>query len=69
MKTDVLLHEEIYAASAIQQAVADYTQLAKITIKRGISHYALSFHHCKYDKEQTICEFCNYVLDLMNCKE
>ncbi len=69
MKTDLLLSDELYNESAIRQAIADYAQLCKVSYMHTAQYYVLVFQRCKYDKALTISEFCNYVLDLMNCKE
>ena len=69
MKRILKLNKELYTSSSIDRAIIDYSGLAKIKAAEDYMYYYISFHRCKYDVEKTVSEFCNYLIDLQNCKE
>ena len=66
MMSDIMLHCTIYESSTIQQAVKAYSSLARIEFHRQNDYIVCNFYDCKYDKEITIKEFLNYLIDLSN---
>lgn len=69
MKRILKLNKELYSLNSLNHAVADYSGLAKIRVSEENGYYAVSFSRCKYDTEKTVSEFCNYLIDIQNCKE
>ena len=67
-KNNVSLNKDIYDLTAIKSAMANYAALAHIKVEDASDYYLCRFSHCKYDSTRTIQEFCNYVIDLMNCR-
>lgn len=68
-RNEIFLNKEIYDYSAIKAATQGYKQLARIQVDETRSYYVCGFSHCKYGITRTIREFCNYVIDIMNCKQ
>ena len=66
MMSDIMLHCTIYESSTIQQAVKAYSSLARIEFHRQNDYIVCNFYDCKYDKEITIKEVLNYLIDLSN---
>lgn len=66
MKHDLVLNSLLYPCQYIERAIADYSAIAKITFEQQGDKSFLSFSDCKVQKEITIKEFCNYLIDLQN---
>lgn len=66
MKADLLLHEGLYQRQCVEQAVQDYRALARIRVSHSDGYIVCTFSRCSYDRETTIKEFSNYIIDLMN---
>lgn len=66
---DLYLIKEIYIKSAIYKAIEDYHLISKIDLSENNFYYICSFTFCQYDVTETIKEFENYVIDLMNCRD
>lgn len=66
MKADLLLHQDIYQEASVIQAIQDFRRLAHIKLKHQGDYFVCAFSRCVYEKETTIHEFSNYVIDLMN---
>ena len=56
---------EIYALSAIQQAVQDYAHIANIRVLPLKNQVKCIFTKCRAQEQLTVQEFSNYVIDLM----
>ena len=67
-KNNILLNKDIYDLTAIKSAIASYSSLARICVEDAPHYYLCQFSHCKYDSARTAQEFCDYVIDLMNCR-
>ncbi len=62
------LKKEIFDLSDLEIALADYYKIAEIHIESSSDYWLCHFVQCEYDMEQTMYEFENYIIDLMNCK-
>ena len=65
MKT-LILNKDIYSIMGIQKAKAAYADFAKIHVLPQKHSWLLVFHSFRYDPEQTIQEFENYLIGLEN---
>ena len=59
-------NSEIYSQKAISIAAEAYKDLAEISISVTPEESLVIFDQCEYDEEQTVKEFGNYVIDVMN---
>jgi len=64
MSKTVIFDLDFYKSSAIEQAISDYTDLAKIDINNDCHYYTCCLSGCTYDETLTAKEFSNYVLQL-----
>ena len=62
------LNKEIYQLGFIKQATNAFKALAQITIEDNGAYWICSFFDCERDEQQTISEFENYLIDLLNCQ-
>ena len=62
----LILDKDIFAYKAINSAISDYSELAKISFTSEEGSYYLKFINCIYDVTLTIHEFENYLIGLMN---
>lgn len=60
------LCKEIYSLNVVLQSKDAFSGLAEITISTGCDYWTCCFTNCKVDASQTIAEFENYAIDLMN---
>ncbi len=64
---ELKLSKEIFEKAVILNAISQYDSLCRISInEKDNNYYKLSFSNCLYSNEETIKEFENYVIDLMN---
>lgn len=56
----------IYSENAILRALDDYRGICTIVISKTNCLLICEFSECKYDLKDTMDEFLNYVIDLMN---
>ena len=66
MMSELLLSKEIYKIHHIQEASHQFSSLCKIEISEHKEYYLCAFSSCVYDVAETIKEFENYLIDLMN---
>ncbi len=69
MKNDLVLNVFLYDEKCIKRAIVDYRSLALIRYKKKDDYFLISFHACRYNKDATINEFCNYLIDMQNATE
>lgn len=62
----LILSKDIYIISAIENAISAFSKLAEITISEETNCYFCEFNNCVYEKDITIKEFENYLIDLCN---
>lgn len=63
------LNKEIYSKVYIITAMQAYADLAQITVKDISEYWQCSFTRCRYDLQETILEFENYLIDLVNSND
>lgn len=66
---ELYLIKEIYRKNAIYKAIEDYRSISNIDMNENEKYYVCSFRFCQYDVQETIKEFENYIIDLMNCRD
>lgn len=66
--SELLLNKEIYPIDAIAIAQRRYGALAKVRYGENNDYHILIFEKCYYDKELTMKEYENYVINLMVSK-
>lgn len=62
------LNKEIFDIAAIQIAVKDYQNIARITVTDTEAHWNCKITNCICDSNLAASEFENYIIDLMNSK-
>ena len=65
MKT-LVLNTEIYSLSNVEKARRAYKDYATVLIRNRDNKLRAYFLHCRYDENQTIKEFENYLIGLEN---
>lgn len=63
--SELFLAKEFYTDTYINKARRDYKGITDITIIDEGSYYRLIFQDCIYPEDITMCEFENYLIDLM----
>jgi len=62
----IKIRSEIFSERNIKQALADYKNIAKASLKNGNPYHTVTFWKCIYDEELTVKEFENYLIGLEN---
>lgn len=62
----IQINSEIFSEKTVKQALDDYKRIAKTSMKNKGEYYIVTFWKCKFDEEQTISEFENYMIGLEN---
>ena len=60
------INKEIFDIGIVTKAIEDYSDIASINVYETKDYIELEFDNCKYDTEETIKEFENYLIDLTN---
>lgn len=63
-KMTLNLSKEIYQKSSIMKAIKDYKQLARIQFGEDEHHWRLDFQESRYDMQNTVSEFENYLIGI-----
>lgn len=63
---ELKLSKDIFEVNAIENAILQYKDICIISKNENSDYYTLIFSDCVYSVEETINEFENYVIDLMN---
>ena len=61
---EIMLKKELFRFSNIQQSIVAFSDLCIITVYEQDNAYLCTFTGCKYDTEETVREFENYLIDL-----
>lgn len=64
----IQINSKIYSEKNIKQALADYKNIAKTSLRKGKSYHTVTFWKCIYDEGQTLKEFENYLIGLENSR-
>ena len=62
----IKLNRSIYSDKAINSALTAYNNLAMFTVDLNSEYATVTFIKCKYDEDQTIKEFENYLIGAEN---
>lgn len=57
-----------YSSEAIKSAIKDYRKIASISCAEENGYYVCTFSKCITDPQRVICEFNNYLIELMNSR-
>lgn len=63
---EIRINREIYSDNAIKSTMAAYKNHAVTTVQYKCDYAVVTFWKCKYDEEQTIKEFENYMIGVEN---
>lgn len=63
---ELKLSTNIFGIRNVEKAIVAYKDLCKIGINYTGNYIICEFTDCIYDNEETIREFENYIIDLMN---
>lgn len=63
---ELRLRKSIFNSDILEGAISDFSDLCDIQIKNENDYVICSFFNCKYDTIETMKEFENYVIDLLN---
>lgn len=67
---EVIYSHQIYTSEVLLLAIKDYREYAKIEISEStLSCSKLRFSECKYGLFETVQEFNNYLIELLNASE
>ena len=64
--SDLKLKKSIYSSENVQTAIRAYHALTKIILSESDQDWELMFLDCKVDKNRTMAEFENYLIELEN---
>lgn len=64
--TELKLNTDIFDISCVEKTATAYKALCKIKINKTDNYMICRFTDCLYDEEETVREFENYIIDLMN---
>lgn len=64
--SDLNLHTDLFGYDDLISASNAFASICRIQITRVNHYYTCTFTDCIYDVKETIYEFENYVIDLMN---
>lgn len=64
----LILNRDIYSNYSIEKTMQAYRNHAVMTVYYDACYATVSFLQCKYDSDQTIKEFENYMIGVENAK-
>lgn len=62
----IKISSEIFSEKNIRQALTDYKNITKASLKKGSTYHTVTFWKCVYDEVLTVKEFENYLIGLEN---
>lgn len=69
MRHDTQVYSKsIYAREAIESAILAYKHIATVELTETQTHYVCRFRKCVVSVQRVICEFSNYLIELMNTR-
>lgn len=69
MKEILKLNKNIYSYEDIIDSVNEYKSVADVNVSDDSEYFICIFENCRYDTQETLNEFENYVIRLSNIKE
>ena len=61
---ELRLKKELYSMPNIRQSILAFSELATISVLENDDAYICTISKCRYDIEETVGEFENYLIDL-----
>ena len=61
---ELRLKKELYSIPNIRQSILAFSELATISVLEKDEVYICTISECRYDIEETVSEFENYLIDL-----
>ena len=62
----VKINKNIFGKETVLRAMEEYSGIATINVNETDEYFDLDFDNCKYDQEETVKEFENFLIDLTN---
>lgn len=62
--SELRLKKEIFRLSDVEQTIGAFSDLCTVSIQEQEDIYCCLFCDCRYDIEETVKEFENYLIDL-----
>lgn len=62
----LFLNKQIFGLNSIENAKAAFNGICEVIITENDKYFVCSFKKCRYDIDETVKEFENYIVDLMN---
>lgn len=62
------LNRELFSNQSIERTMQTYKRYATMTVSYDAHYVTVTFRKCKYDAEQTVKEFENYLIGVENAK-
>ncbi len=60
------LNKDVYNELMVTQSIDAFTQIVDIGLEISLNYFICSFSNSKYDLDETMKEFENYLIDLTN---
>lgn len=68
MKMKLKLNRDIYDIDTLRKCANDYKILCDINILCAGNYFEISISNCFYDEQETVKEFCNYLIAALSEK-
>lgn len=70
MKTKIIKKyiKSIYSEESINRAIVDYKDICDVSITGNEKYVECTFSNFKYEKNETVLEFSNYLIEIMNSR-
>ena len=59
-------HKKLYTLPILLTAIEDYKRIADISLSHEGDYFLCAFSNCVVDPERVVCEFHNYLIELLN---
>ena len=67
MKSNIhFYHKALYPFPVLLAAIEDYRRIATVSLSDEGDYFQCVFTNCVVDPERVICEFDNYLIELIN---
>ena len=67
MKSNIqFYHKDLYPLSVLMTAIDDYRHITEISLSEEGVYFRCTFSNCVVDSERVVCEFHNYLIELLN---
>ena len=62
----ITFNKELYSIQSVNAAIEAFKNFADFKTSENQSYITVSVVNCRYDENQTVAEFGNYIIDSMN---